>query len=109
VKILINFAGWFWQGMDLKNILPVVGKAMSVSNVWKPSRWSIPFFSPLSFDERGWGICSTRIDFQLGTNGGDANSVAVAMEALISNIVTFSACSARRVHGGSTRRYACAP
>jgi hypothetical protein len=31
----------------------------------------------------GWGICSTRIDFQLGTNGGDANSIALSMEAVI--------------------------
>ena len=33
----------------------------------------------------GWGICSIRIDFQLGTNGGDANRVTGAAQALICN------------------------
>jgi hypothetical protein len=33
-----------------------------------------PFFqSVCSAANRDWGICSIRIDFQLGTNGGDAN------------------------------------
>ncbi len=49
-------------------------------NVWKPSRWSIPFFSLPSLDELGCEIWSTRIDFQLGTNGEDANSTVIEME-----------------------------
>jgi hypothetical protein len=50
-------------------------------------------------DEHGLGICSTRIDFQLGTNGGDANAIAAAMEVHIYTAATISCGEVSRVQG----------
>jgi hypothetical protein len=51
-----------------------------------------PFFqSVCSAANHGWGICSIRIDFQLGTNGGDANGFDIRREGLFQNEWQFAA------------------
>lgn len=42
-----------------------------------------PFFQPICLAaDNDWGICSIRIDFQLGTNGDNANGFNLRREGL---------------------------
>ena len=71
-----QFAGWFGQSNEPGNTLCFRFKGrVGARFTWKPSRWSIPLFRWLLPVEGSGGICSTRIDFQLGTNAADSNGL----------------------------------
>lgn len=75
-----QFAGWFEQAMNAFSHLRLfvrLCKFMSGNHRGDRSLFSVRFCSAAN---HGQGICSIRIDFQLGTNGGDANGFAVTWE-----------------------------
>lgn len=80
VKILINLqAGWAVHESSAHTSVSTAGR---VSSCLETIEVIDPFFQSVrSVGDRDWGICSIRIDFQLGTNGGDANGFDSAVQA----------------------------
>ena len=103
MKILINLQVGSVRVSELRNTLCIRFKGcVDARFTWKPSRWSIPLVRfGLSVRRHTGGICSTRIDFQLGTNAADSNGLNDAREACASNKHV-----AKRVHPPGQRRAA---
>lgn len=77
MKILINLQAGSVRVSELRNTLCIRFKgSVGARFTWKPSRWSIPLVRlMLPVGRHIGGICSTRIDFQLGTNAADSNGL----------------------------------
>jgi hypothetical protein len=79
-----QFAGWFYQGIRAANTLPV-NKEGSVSSLCLETIEVVDPLLSTTFhvlNVGAEGICSTRIDFQLGTNGGNINRIGRTREAV---------------------------
>jgi hypothetical protein len=79
-----QFAGWFYQGIRAANTLPV-NEEGSVSSLCLETIEVVDPLLSTTFhvlNVGAEGICSTRIDFQLGTNGGNINRIARTREAV---------------------------
>lgn len=87
MKILINLQAGSVRVSELRNTLCIRFKgSVGARFTWKPSRWSIPLCRwRLPLGRLTGGICSTRIDFQLGTNAADSNELNGRREALKQN------------------------
>ena len=75
VKILINLQVGSVRVKASR--YPLLFKGSIVARfTWKPSRGSIPFYQRFfALGKVAGGICSARIDFQLGTNAEDTNGL----------------------------------
>ena len=86
VKILINLQAGC--GEHECSAHPSVLTAGGVSSCLETIEVIDPCFQSVrSVANRDWGICSIRIDFQLGTNGGDASGVIRTRQALNRNLL----------------------
>jgi len=83
VKILINLqVGSSRVGRRNSTLCFRFKGGVGARFTWKPSRWSIPLVRwRLPSGRLTGGICSTRIDFQLGTNAADTNGLNGRREA----------------------------
>ncbi|WP_440974294.1 hypothetical protein [Pseudomonas koreensis] len=84
MKILINLQAGSVRVSGLRNTLCIHSKAVSAQDLPGNHRGVVPAFFGEGLLERRLtvGMCSTGIDFQLGTNAADSNGTSWALQTL---------------------------